>query len=258
MIVTLQTQAIQTLEQVRAFVVGAEPVSFTLVDRPSAHAWMADTLKRFGYAHASRADRGVLRRYLAKVTGQSRAQITRRITQFLAAGRIEDRRGSPAAPFARRYTDADIRLLAEIDALHHTLSGSTTRKLCERAFKLHGDARFERLATISNGHLYNLRSHKTYRSVRGSFDKTRPVKNTIGERRKPASHGCPGYLRVDSVHQGDMDGVKGVYLVMGVARYPLGQRGGRGDAAPARGTPPDARPAGGLGAVPVRLRGGEN
>lgn len=216
MIVTLQTQAIQTLEQVRAFVAGAEPVSFTLVDRPSAHAWMADTLKRFGYAHASRADRGVLRCYLEKVTGQSRAQITRRITQFLAAGRIEDRRGSPAAPFARRYTDADIRLLAEVDALHHTLSGSTTRKLCERAFKLHGDARFERLATISNGHLYNLRSHKTYRSVRGSFDKTRPVKNAIGERRKPAPHGCPGYLRVDSVHQGDLDGVKGVYLVNAV------------------------------------------
>jgi len=224
MIVTLQTQAMQTLEQVRAFVAGTEPVSFTLADtlrevatsRPSAHAWMADTLKRFGYAHASRADRGVLRRYLAKATGQSRAQITRRITQFLAAGSIRDRRACPAAPFARRYTDADIRLLAEVDALHHTLSGSTTRKLCERAFKLHGDTRFERLAMISNGHLYNLRAHSSYRASRGAFDKTRPVKNTIGERRKPAPHGLPGYLRVDSVHQGDLDGIKGVYLINAV------------------------------------------
>ena len=240
MIVTLQTQAIQTLEQVRAFVAGAEPVSFSIKDRPSAHAWMAGTLKRFGYAHASRADRGILRRYLEKATGLSRAQITRRITQFLAAGRCDDRRGSPAAPFARRYTSDDIRLLAEVDALHGTLSGSTTRKLCVRAFKLHHDARFERLATISNGHLYNLHGHKTYRAVRGSFDKTQPVKNTIGERRKPAPDGRPGYSRVDSVHQGDLDGIKGVYLVMGVARYPLGQCGGRGDA------------------VPVRLRGGED
>ena len=104
MIVTQQTQAIQTLEQVRAFVAGSEPVSFTIIDRPSARAWMADTLKRFGYAHASRADRGVLRRYLTKATGLSRAQITRRIAQFIAAGGIKDRRGSPAAPFARRYT----------------------------------------------------------------------------------------------------------------------------------------------------------
>lgn len=216
MIVTLQTQAIQTLEQVRAFVAGTEPVSFTLADRPSAHAWMADTLKRFGYARASRADRGVLRRYLAKATGLSRAQITRRIAQFIVAGNIEDRRGRPAAPFARRYTTDDIRLLAEIDALHGTLAGSITRKLCERAFKLHHDARFERLATLSNGHLYNLRGHKTYRAVRGSFDKTQPVKNAIGERRRPAPHGRPGYLRVDSVHQGDLDGIKGVYLVNAV------------------------------------------
>ena len=216
MIVTLQTQAIQTLEQVRAFVVGAIPVSFTLADRESAHVWMSDTLKRFSYARASRADRGVLRQYLTKITGLSRAQLTRRITQFLKQGQIKDLRGTPATPFARRYTADDIRLLAEVDALHSTLSGTITKKLCERALRVHGDARFERLATISNGHPYNLRAHKTYRSVRGSFDKTRPVKNTIGERRKPAPHGRPGYLRVDSVHQGDLDGIKGVYLINAV------------------------------------------
>ena len=126
-------------------------------------------------------------------------------------GRIEDRRRAPAVPFARRYTTEDIRLLAEMDALHGTLSGTTTRKLCERAFQVYGDARYERLAGISNGHLYNLRQHKTYRNTRGSFDKTRPAKVNIGERKKPLPAGRCGYLRVDSVHQGDLDGIKGVY-----------------------------------------------
>ena len=139
MIVTLQTQAIQTLEQVRAFVAGTTPVSFTLADRESAHVWMADTLKRFGYARAFRADRGVLRQYLTQITGLSRAQVTRRITQFLHQGRIKDLRGTPAAPFARRYTADDIRLLAEVDALHDTLSGTIAKKLCERALRVHGD-----------------------------------------------------------------------------------------------------------------------
>jgi len=216
MIVTLQTQAIQTLDQVRAFVAGNLPVSFTLTDRPSARAWMADALRRHDYKHAARADRGVLRQYLTKATGLSRAQVTRWITQFLMHGRIEDRRGTPIAPFARRYTADDIRLLAEVDVLHGTLSGSIMRKLCERALRVHGDARFERLATISNGHLYNLRGHKTYQAIRGSFDKTRPVANAIGERRKPVPDGRPGYLRVDSVHQGDLDGIKGVYLINAV------------------------------------------
>lgn len=216
MIVNLQTQALQTLEQVRAFMAGAEPVSFTLADRAAAHAWMADTLRRFGYASASRADRGMLRRYLAKVTGLSRAQVTRRIAQFLDSGQIKDGRAAPARPFVTRYTASDILLLAEVDALHGTLSGSITRKLCQRAFGVYGDTRFERLATISNGHLYNLRAHKRYRAVRGSFDKTRPAKLGIGERRRPFPDNRPGYLRVDSVHQGDWDGIKGVYLINAV------------------------------------------
>ena len=213
---TLHTQGLQTLAQVRAFVSGNESISFALTDRRAANAWMADTLRQFGYMRRNRPDKGVLRQYLLKVTGLSRAQVARCIAQFVEGGHIKDRRHAPAAPFVRRYTAEDIRLLAQVDALHGTLSGTTTRKLCERAFKVHGDARFERLAGISNGHLYNLRSHKTYLSVRGSFDKTRPTKANIGERRKPMSNGCPGYLRVDSVHQGDLDGIKGVYLVNAV------------------------------------------
>lgn len=119
-------------------------------------------------------------------------------------------------PFVRRYTVEDICLLAEMDALHGALSGTTTRKLCERAFRVHGEALFERLAGISSGHLYNLRQHQTYLFKRGSFDKTRPARINFGERRKPFPDGRPGYLRVDSVHQGDLDGVKGVYLINAV------------------------------------------
>lgn len=216
MIVTLRTQSIQTIEQVRAFVAGTGETGFIPANREAAHAWMTATLRLFAYPQAGRADRGLLRRYLARVTGLSRAQVTRRIAQFMAQGHTQDRRRTPAAPFARRYTEADIRLLAEVDALHGTLSGTTTRKLCERAFRVHGDARFERLAMISNGHLYNLRTHKHYQAIRGTFDKTRPAAHAIGERRKPVPDSRPGFLRVDSVHQGDLDGMKGVYLVNAV------------------------------------------
>ena len=213
MIVTLHTQELRTLAQVRAFVAGSESVAFTLADRAAAHGWMGDTLRQFDYPRLVRPDKGMVRQYLATVTGLSRAQVTRAIGQFAASGRIEDRRRAPAAPFLRRYTTADIRLLAEVDALHGTLSGSATRKLCERAFKLHGDARFERLAGISNGHLYNLRKALAYRETRGTFDKTRPARAHIGERKKPAPDGRCGYLRVDSVHQGDQDGIKGVTVL---------------------------------------------
>ena len=73
-----------------------------------------------------------------------------------------DRRQGAARPFRRKYRRADILLLAEVDELHGTLSGPATRKLCERAWKVFGDARFERLAGISNGHVYNLRRSRPY------------------------------------------------------------------------------------------------
>ena len=139
---TLHTQGLQTLAQVRAFVSGNEAISFTLTDRLAAYGWMADTLILFNYAHCTRADKGVLRQYFLKVTGLSRAQVARCITQYTDVGYIKDRRHAPAVPFVRRYTTEDIRLLAEMDALHGTLSGTTTRKssrvgtsLCPRRFK---------------------------------------------------------------------------------------------------------------------------
>ncbi|MGZ5052174.1 MAG: hypothetical protein ACXWAS_14055 [Methylobacter sp.] len=69
MIVTIQTQGLKTLAQVQAFVSGHEAISFTLTDRGAAYGWMSDTLKQFHYGRCSRADKGVLRQYLHKVTG---------------------------------------------------------------------------------------------------------------------------------------------------------------------------------------------
>lgn len=213
MIVTLETQRIQTLDQVQAFLEGSAPLGFSVPERPAVYAWMADTLSRFGYARLKRRQRGLLVRYLGKVSGLSRQQVTRLVAQWRRTGRIEDRRGRPARPFVRRYTPVDVALLAEVDALHGTLSGPATRKLCERALRVFGDERFVRLASLSNGHLYNLRHSRPYQRQRGTVDKTRPTAVAIGERRKPTPGGRPGYLRVDSVHQGDQDGIKGLYLI---------------------------------------------
>ncbi|AGA88938.1 integrase family protein [Thioflavicoccus mobilis 8321] len=209
----LKTQGLQRLEQIRAFLEGSQPLGFTAPARDAVYDWIAGELRRLQYTRLSKADKGLVRRYLEKVTGLSRAQVSRLIKQFRDSGQIRDHRGPPAKPFARRYTPEDVRLLGELDALHATLSGPATRKLCERAYRLFGDTRYARLAEISNGHLYNLRRSRTYQRCRGAVDKTRPVKVNIGERRKPRPEGRPGFLRVDSVHQGDLDGIKGLYHI---------------------------------------------
>ncbi len=118
--------------------------------------------------------------------------------------------------FARRYTVEDIRLLAATDERHETPCGPAVKKLCEQAYVVFGQVEYERLATISVSHLYNLRQSTTYTRQRRHFDKTRPKVSTIGERRKPQPNGQPGYIRIDTVHQGDEDKRKGVYHINAV------------------------------------------
>ena len=151
---------------------------------------------------------------MAKMTGLSRAQLTRLMAQHRATGRICDRRGGgPTRPFVRRYTAADVRLLADVDAALGQRCGPATRAVLRRQFTLFGDQRFERLAGLSNGHLYTLRKSQSYRRKRTVFTKTQARTVAIGERRKPRPDGQPGFLRVDTVHQGDRDGNKGVYYI---------------------------------------------
>jgi transposase InsO family protein len=213
MIVMLQTQGLKTLDDLRTFLAGSQGVEIWTPEREACYAFVGQTLKRFGYGRLGKAEKGLVRAYLGKVTGLSRAQLTRLVRRVQAGEALRDRRAPPAKPFARRYTPEDVRLLAEVDALHGNLSGPATRKLCERAWGVFGDARYERLAGISNGHLYNLRDSQTYQRCRGRVDKTRAVQIRIGERRRPRPEGRPGFLRVDSVHQGDLDGVKGLYHI---------------------------------------------
>ena len=213
MIVKLNTRTLRTVEQVRAFLAGTASVGFELPAESGRYAWIVDILRQFGYARLKRRDKGLLRRFLLKVSGYSRAQLNRLIAQWCETRALADRRGPPAVPFVTRYTDADIRLLVELDELHATLSGLAMKKLAERAYTVFSQGQYARLAGISVAHLYNLRHTQGYLRRRATVVKTRSVSIPIGERRKPQPNGNPGYLRVDSVHQGDWNGVKGVYLI---------------------------------------------
>ena len=101
-------------------------------------------------------------RFLERVSGYSRQQLTRLVKRGGERRPLIKRYRAPRVGFARRYNDADVRLLAQIDSLHGTLSGLATKKLMERAFHVFGDVDYERLATLSVGHLYNLRRRTGY------------------------------------------------------------------------------------------------
>ena len=204
-----------SLEQIQAFLKGSEDVRFEGKGRREVYHWVTRTLREQEYEQQGRVAKGWIRSYIGKMTGLSRAQVTRLLTRFSESREVKEK-AYRRNRFASRYTRADVALLAEVDEAHETLSGPATRKILYRGLHEFGDKRFERLAAISAAHIYNLRKSKTYRQIRVRYEKTRPVQVSIGERRPPKPDGKPGYLRVDTVHQGDQDGVKGVYHINAV------------------------------------------
>src|SRR5207302_2627544 len=199
-----------------SFLRASEAMRFEGETRQQVYPWMERVLCQQQYHQQGRAARGLVRRYVGKMTGLSRAQVTRLIARYGRCGRIE------VAPYRRhrfpqRYTRADVELLALVDEAHENLSGPATRRILQREYQLYGKPEYARLATISVAHLYNLRRQPRYRERRLCYVKTRPTAVAIGERRPPDAQGRPGFLRIDTVHQGDAPGgAKGVYHINAV------------------------------------------
>jgi transposase InsO family protein len=204
-----------SLEQVRAFLGGSGEVRFAGTCRAEVYAWVEQTLVRHEYANSSRTDKGVVRQYIGRMTGLSRAQVTRLIAGYRKTGRVKAVEYQ-RTKFATHYTAGDVTLLAYVDQAHGNLSGPATKRILEREYSEYGQAVYERLSKISVAQIYRSRNSVAYRTRNTSYQPTRPTVIRIGERRKPQPQGSPGYLRIDTVHQGDQEGVKGIYHINAV------------------------------------------
>ena len=204
-----------SLEGIRAFLEASDQVEFQAKNREERYEWVKRVLDRQGYQDLKRRDRGLVRQYLEKLTGLSRAQTTRLISRYLAGEEVKPQ-AYRRHRFGQRYTREDVEFLAEVDNAHQRLSGPATAKILYRAYYDFGDQRFQRLAHVSVAQLYRLRQTARYRQCRLTYQPTRPTAVAIGERRRPEPGGRPGYIRVDTVHQGDLEKVKGVYHINAV------------------------------------------
>jgi hypothetical protein len=197
-----------SLEELKAFVGFSAALEFKGQSREQTYAWIERTVRHYRYLHQGRAAKGIVRQYLQKLTGYSKAQLTRLIAQYRGSGQVRVR-AYQRHRFPRKYTREDQRLLAEVDAAHERLSGPATVAILRREYAVFGRKPFQRLSTISVAQLYRLRHRPGYRCP--TLAKTQPKVAPYGQRRRPDPQGQPGFLRVDTVHQGDRDGEKGVY-----------------------------------------------
>ncbi len=202
-----------TLGQLEAFTAAAHGVNFVGRTRKEKYAWTERLLARFFYFTLRKRDKTTVRGYIMKMTGYGDAQVTRLVRRMKDTRRIIPSSRESCSSFPSKYTPEDVAFLVATDNAHGRLSGAATKKLFERAHGIFHDEACVRLKDISISHLYRLRGRRQYRSQARTFAKTNPTTVPIGERRKPAPCGKPGYIRVDSVHQGDQDKEKGAYHV---------------------------------------------
>ena len=201
-----------SVAQIKAFLKIDSAIKFKAVSKKEKYEWIDDVLTKFRYLRLRKKDKGIVLRYMAKMTGLSKSQAGRITSGKRRFGKVF-LSSTARHHFPRKYAPVDIALLIKTDNLHKRLSGPATKKILEREYNLFDKVEYGNISKISSAHIYNLRETRQYQSHSLTIKKTNSTKVPIGERRKPDSQGEPGYLRVDSVHQGDYDKKKGVYHI---------------------------------------------
>ena len=148
----MNDEELQTIEQVKQFLEGSEALKFGGVSIEERYQWIETVLVRFKYSQLRRDEKGVIRRYIEKVSGYCRAQVSRLISQYNQRGRLR-KTHCKRHRFTKRYTLTDIALLARTDELHDYLSGPATKKIMEREWAVYGHLGFRNISRISVAHL---------------------------------------------------------------------------------------------------------
>ncbi len=200
--------------QIKEFLHGTKPLDFSCSSKKEKYAFIKEVFDQFKYTTLSKKQKGLIRRYIRKVTGYSKAQVARILASSFYGNPYQD--NYKRHVFTKKYTTSDIVLLAKTDNLHGRLNGIATKLILEKEYKEFHKPEYERISNISVSHIYNFRKTKKYFYETVTFTKTQSVKRNLGERRKPQPNGKPGYIRVDSVHQGDRGKEKGVYYINSV------------------------------------------
>lgn len=201
-----------TLADMEDFLKGSLLLQFSAPDPDESYEWIQDLLRSHHYSKLKKKSKGTIRLFIQKLTGYGRSQTARFIEQFVKTGKVRKQQYE-RHQFPRKYSSSDLILLAEADKAHEVLSGPATLAILRREFEVFGKNEFGLLSKISVSHLYNLRKKHGYREIVKHYEKTKPTKVPLGERMKPRPEGQPGFIRVDTVHQGDKDGEKGVYYI---------------------------------------------
>lgn len=209
MTIQMNISHIITLKQIASFLRSTGGFTLQTKSKREVYKWLNRLLTKVRYLKLKKKEKRLVKEFIQKVAGYSDVQTKRLISKHRKGQLvwIKWQRGFP-----NLYTNADIELLHQVDVAHK-LSGKSVKRILEREYEVYNRLEFRRLKNISVAHIYNLRKSKQYHRLGRFFSKTNPTIIPIGLRQKPRPYNKPGFLRVDTVHQGDKNNKKGVYWI---------------------------------------------
>ncbi len=184
------------------FLRASKGLIFSGGNKKAKYEWIKDLLNRVRFRHLSKKERGIVREYIGKVTGYSVPQITRLLSKYIS-GKLFVKEYQRHR-FITKYSASDIAFLAKTDNAHSRLNGVATKAIFQREYLTYHHLEYEKISKISVAYIYILRGSMFYQTHSLTFKNTQAVKRNIGERRKPEPNGKPGYIRINTVHQGDL------------------------------------------------------
>lgn len=203
------------MEEIRDFLADNKKRELEIVSREDKYAFIVDTLVTLCYRKLRKKEKGEVKEFLKRVTGYEERQMKRLVKKWKSKKGLRFCKPRKTGATVPKYGVEDIALLIKTDIAHKTPNGYAVSEILKREFFVFGKEEYQNIAGISVSHIYNIRKNKRqYLSSEAiRYSKTVSVGVNIGERRKPQPNGQPGFLRVDSVHQGDFKGEKGVYHI---------------------------------------------
>ena len=205
-----------SISQIEDFLKGTfqQGIRMEICSTKDKYEFIKIVLVKVGYNRLERKEKIVVLKYLRFLTGYSKSHIKQCVKKF-RKGKLFYNPARKRNKFAVKYFADDIALLVETDYVHEHLSGEATKEILKREFEKFKKIEYANISQISVSYIYQIRkSNRQYNSSKAKYySRTKPVNANIGERRKPCPGGKPGYVRVDTVHQGDFNGKKGIYHI---------------------------------------------
>jgi transposase InsO family protein len=207
---------LNSISQIENFLKGAfeQGVRMELCSKKDKYEFIETVLPKTRYNRLEKKEKNCVLKYLRFLTGYSKGHIKRCAIKW-RKGKLKLNSSRKRNKFAVKYFANDIALLIETDYIHDHLSGEATKEILKREYEKFKKIEYGNISHISVSYIYHIRkNNRQYNSSKAKYlSRTKPVNANLGERRKPCPDGKPGFVRVDTVHQGDFNGKKGIYHI---------------------------------------------